>query len=142
MTDYRWLREAPTGVPVVLSRWDGVANIVLFPIRTGALLWWTFEDDESEALGVFVHLTSDEAQQVYDGDGGLLEPVRKHLRDRHAVVWSKKSSDHPMTGPFVIESDLSEADFAERLWAAAEATRDGGEWIPEAMHAFRLLSFA
>lgn len=147
-TDYKWLLEFPAADPVVLNRWDGLPNVVLVPILSGALLSWIFEDDDMETLGVFVHLTNDEAQAVFEGTGGLLEPVRPYLLNRNAVAWSRKRTarDHEpemFTSEFRIEPEPEEeARFAERLWAAAEAAPNDKEPVPEAVTAYRQLFFS
>ncbi|MBF6447188.1 hypothetical protein IU429_05875 [Nocardia elegans] len=121
---YSWLAERPLREPLVLGSWDGLSNIMLFEIPSGALLWWMFEENDEESLGVFVHLDDDEAQAVYEGAsaGGLLEPVRERLKDSHAVVWSWPRSGEPRVAPFEIPVFVPESEFIKMLWSAAEAT--------------------
>ncbi|WP_249644400.1 hypothetical protein [Nocardia sputi] len=116
-----WLLETPLQPPTVLSHWDGFPNIMLFKISSGALLWWLFEDNEDEELGVFVHLTSEEAQAVYRGpkDQGLLEPIRHNMSDRLAVVWNRQG-ERIKVARFVIPANGTEPEFADLLWNTAE----------------------
>lgn len=141
---YDWLTEPVLQRPTVLGLYDGFSNIMLFKIPSGALLWWMFEDEESESLGVFVHLTDAEAQAVYSSrhDGGLLEPVRAQLTDRHAVVWSAKGGEVRSAEPFLIDGRVSEDEFSNRLWDAAESSRDRGGILADAKSAFQLMELA
>lgn len=124
---YAWLRETPLREPTVLGKWDGVANILLFPIPSGALLWWMFEDHDGTSLGVFVHLADDEAQAVFEHSGagaGLLEPVRKTLADPNALVWSIDGDAGLKVAPFFVVPYVDEQVFTDMLWNAAEATME------------------
>ncbi|MBF6211864.1 hypothetical protein IU433_15730 [Nocardia puris] len=144
MTDrYGWLIEKPLRQPLVLGRWDGFSNIMLFHIPSGALLWWMFDETDEGSLGVFVHLTSEEAQTVYDSaDGGVLEPVRHNLTDRQAVVWSASEGEPPRVAEFYVPAEMSEAEFTECLWSAAEATRLRAALSAPAKEAFDLARLA
>ena len=116
--------ERPVQPPTVLNHWDGIPSIMLFKIQSGALLWWMFQDDEGEQLGVFVHLTDDEAQAVFHGPiyEGLLEPIRENLSDRRAVVWNFRG-DGLRAAEFDIPGGFDEPKFAHLLWTAAENAR-------------------
>ncbi|UGT60755.1 hypothetical protein [Nocardia asteroides] len=138
---YTWLREVPLRAPTVLGEWDGVANILLFPIPSGALLWWMFEDHAGASLGAFVHLTDHEAQVVFEhsgADAGLLEPVRETLTDPNAVVWSITEGTRPKVAPFRVVPYADEEAFTEMLWNAAEATMEPLAEFAEQAYALHL----
>ncbi|NKS10113.1 hypothetical protein GS580_16865 [Rhodococcus hoagii] len=120
----RWVGEPAKQQPTILQHWDGIPSVTLSKITSGARLLWIFHEDFPEQFGAFVHLTTDEAQAVFDAPNnqGLLEGIRRNLRDRDAYVWRK---DHRLMGaaPFRIPKRGSEPDFAERLWDAAEAVK-------------------
>ncbi|MEU8901413.1 hypothetical protein AB0C65_36490 [Nocardia sp. NPDC048505] len=122
-SDLRWLIEKPSQPPTILSHWDGFPNIMLFKISSGALLWWMFEDNDNEELGVFVHLTYEEAQAVFHGPiyEGLLEPIRSSMRDRNAVVWNRRKTGVVKAGRFEIPRGGTEPELANLMWEAAEA---------------------
>lgn len=118
--DLSWVSEPPRQPPTIIQHWDGLASITLSKISSGARLMWVFDEDFPVQLGVFVHLTDDEAQVVFDTEPmvGLLERVRPTLEDTNAYAWRKDRYDLGAR-PFEISRDASEEDFAEQLWEAA-----------------------
>lgn len=117
----RWIGETAKQPPTILQHWDGLPTVTLSKITSGARLLWIFHEEFPEQYGVFVHLTTDEAQAVWQtpSDVGLLEVVRRNLRDRAAYVW-RKDFDRFGTQPFRIPKRGDEPAFAELLWDAAE----------------------
>lgn len=116
-----WLGELPKQMPTIVQHWDGLPTVTLSQITSGARLLWIFHEDFPEQYGVFVHLTGDEAQKVWEtpSDVGLLEGVRRNLRDRDAFVW-RKDADSMGAQPCRIPKRGDEPAFAELLWSAAE----------------------
>ncbi len=113
MSETTWMHEEPTTPPTVLQHWNGLATITLSKLGDGsARLLWIFDEDYPDQLGMFVHLTSDEAQVVFETDPlvGLLERVRPTLSDTTILIWhvdqqvmSATAVELPRTGS---ESDL------------------------------------
>ncbi|KXO91154.1 hypothetical protein [Tsukamurella pseudospumae] len=109
------MHESPVQAPTVIQHWDGLTSITLSKLPdSSARLLWVFEEDHPDQLGIFVHLTTDEAQVVFDTapEVGLLEKVRGTLADNTALIWhidqqvmSAKVIELPRSGS---ESDLWE----------------------------------
>ncbi|WP_027500394.1 hypothetical protein [Rhodococcus sp. UNC363MFTsu5.1] len=120
----RWVGEPAKQRPTILQHWDGIPSVTLSKITSGARLLWIFHEDFPEQFGVFVHLTTDEAQSVFEtpNDVGLLEGIRTRLRDRVAYVW-RKDHQHMGAAPYRIPKRGSEPQFAEAIWSAAEAVK-------------------
>ncbi|MBY8861108.1 hypothetical protein K7711_31850 [Nocardia sp. CA2R105] len=120
-----WLREKPLQAPTILNHWDGVPSIMLFKIPSGAILWWMFDEDGDEQLGLFAHLTHDEAQAVFEGSlsEGLLEPIRKTMSYPEAVVWAIRRNGM-YAAEFMIPTKSGEPEFANLVWEAAENTAE------------------
>jgi hypothetical protein len=76
---------------------------------------------------------------VYEGGNGqvgLLEPVRRTLKDRWAVVWSQ--GQRGLTAAeFQIPAGTTEQEFVDRMWSAAEQTQNQKT---EQLHAERAYS--
>ncbi|HEY5857066.1 MAG TPA: hypothetical protein VIW24_24270 [Aldersonia sp.] len=126
---YAWLGERTTQAPTIIQHYDGLATVTLSKITSGARLMWVFDEDFPVQLGLFAHLTDDEAQTVFETppEVGLLERVRATLTDREAFAW-RKSGNALGVSPLVISADdVSEEAFAQCLWDAAEAPRWVGE---------------
>lgn len=90
MPSATWMYEPPVQSPTIIQHWDGLPSITLSKLADGsARLLWVFEEDHPDQLGLFVHLTSDEAQLVFDTppEIGLLERVRPSLADHTALIW-------------------------------------------------------
>ncbi|GAA3157891.1 MULTISPECIES: hypothetical protein [Rhodococcus] len=118
----RWVSEVPPQQPTIIQHWDGMPSITLSRIATGARLLWMFHEDFPDQLGVFIHLTDDEAQKVFEtpNDHGLIEGIRSNLRDRNAYVW-RKDDKRFGARPFRIPKRGDEPSFSESMWDAAEA---------------------
>jgi hypothetical protein len=69
---------------------------------------------------LFVHLTDDEAQAVYDTAPGVgpIEQIRATLQDPHAYAWRLWEGRFSSV-PFEIPRHVDEQDFATQAWAAA-----------------------
>lgn len=85
-----WVHLRPMQVPTIIQHWDGLPAITLSKLQDGTVrLLWVFDEDHPQQLGLFVHLTDDEAQIVFDTPPGvgLIERVRLALADTDALLW-------------------------------------------------------
>lgn len=92
----------------------------------GALLLWTFDSEPGKRHTLAVRLTEDEANRVYSADPysvGILEPVRRHIADRWAVLMIKHG-DNQHALPYRIPRRRSEKAFIANLDKAAERCKN------------------
>jgi hypothetical protein len=113
MPNRNWMHERAVQMPTIIQHWDGLAAITLSKLPDGsARLLWVFDEDHPQQLGLFVHLTADEAQIVYETppEVGLLEVVRPTLAQTDALLWHL--DQEVMSAKFVeIPRGGSEEDF-------------------------------
>lgn len=124
MATTTWMHESPVQPPTVIQHWNGLASITLSKLPDGsARLLWVYEEDHPEQLGMFVHLTGDEAQAVFDTvpGVGLLEDVRSTLTDSTALIWHV---DQQVMSAKVIE--LPRSGTEEQLWEFIDSQVDEG----------------
>jgi hypothetical protein len=91
----------------------------LLPIgdSDGAILVWLFDEKPGATEVLFVRLTEDEADAVYSADPytvGVLEPVRRKLRNRWAVLAVRCGQDLH-TRPYRIPTRVTEEAFIAEL---------------------------
>ncbi|SKI79752.1 Uncharacterised protein [Mycobacteroides abscessus subsp. massiliense] len=97
-----WVYTVPEQTPTVIQHFDGLASITLSKLPDGtARLLWVFDEDYPEQLGLFVHLTDKEAQEVFETPApeGLLERVRHTLTYPDAILW--RSNQRVMSAQFI-----------------------------------------
>lgn len=121
--DLPWLYTEPVQPPTVIQHWDGLATVTLSKLPDGtARLMWVFDEDYPIQLGLFVHLTDEEAQVVFDTppETGLLERVRQRLYDSLALLWSTDARTMRAKFVEIPGTGTDEDSFWASLWAESE----------------------
>lgn len=97
-----------------------VFGSALVPVKwsRGAILVWAFDESEEGQPFLMLELTSREALQVVRTDvstTGLIENIRKDLRDRIGVVVGYGTG----VTPFKVRADWTERQFMDEMLTAA-----------------------
>lgn len=120
----RWMGDVPATSPADLVQIRSHSSLIPVGESNGAVLIWMFDSTDQAAHFLIVRLTEEEAEKVYSADPyttGLLEPVRRRLRDRYAVLAIMFDGGALEARPYKIPRLVSEARFVGDLDAIAEA---------------------
>jgi hypothetical protein len=123
----RWLRKKSKTV-VTLNEYNGRPTQALIDQKAGAVALWRVQGfaPAEPQVHVFVHLSDDEAQDVYDADrtgDGLLNPVWNKILDNRVVVSVEERDRPPMSFGILMPRAYDQEQFVDAVLREAATFR-------------------